>query len=107
MVVSRTASKLVMPSRPTILDDDEVIKLWAVLIGEFFFSRFSRYIVNFVSRYGGVLSQFVNFDSPGKSRTVSIRVSIFGGKIRKAWGGGIRGKKKTEKSTSLGQKTFR
>ena len=44
-------------------------------IGQFlwerFVSRFSRFM-NFVSRYGGALPQFVNFTAPEKSRTVRI-----------------------------------
>ena len=47
-----------------------------------FFSRFFRF-VNFVPRYGGVLSQFVNFNSPGKPRT--FRIHMKGRSYRRAF----------------------
>ena len=64
----------------------------------FFFFSFHRF-VNFVLRYGGVLPQFVPFNSPGKTRTVSIR--IFGKKKkknRKIW---------KEKKTQQGKRKIR
>ena len=42
--------------------------MFNVLVGEIFLQVFS--IFEFISRYGGVLSQFANFNSPGKWRTV-------------------------------------
>lgn len=47
-----------------------VLNSWDVLYRRFV-SRFCRF-VNFVSRYRGVLSPFINFNSPGKIMNCSI-----------------------------------
>ena len=69
MGVSKTA-----PLSVVVLPKIARFRYLGPFLSESFFSRFSRF-VNFVSRYGGVLSQFVNFNGPGKiANCVSIRV---------------------------------